>query len=171
MQTGCMAAPPDYYSQVIARDCIALHIRMSTLPAASSAALNHPEGKNPAPISTGEFALLNEMRAAHLHCRSAARTNLFDACVLPSQDNDRLRAACLEGLLKGLPQATGKSLRLLRPGERDVTFDETWLLRLVGTAASDNDSFTFLLKSRVAPWAQRSVAFLARSLTEQGNAD
>ncbi|MEL6643749.1 MAG: hypothetical protein AAFQ79_07435 [Pseudomonadota bacterium] len=114
------------------------------------------------------LALLTQVRLAALECRAAARTDLFEACALLSNDRTVARSAHADALMKCLPQATGKPLRILRPGEAEVTFDEAWILALTGSLArSDSDSFAFLLRSRVAPWARRNIGFLLSSITDQ----
>lgn len=112
--------------------------------------------------------ILNRLRILALGCRSAARTDLFEACALLSADPSVAETAHAEAFLKCLPQAIGRKVKLLRPGVEEVTFDEAWIMRLVGSASSkDDDSFGFLLRSRVAPQARRNLAYLVRSLSER----
>ena len=111
--------------------------------------------------------LLNHIRMVALNCRASARTDLFEACALLSTEKSAAKTAHAEALVKCLPQAIGKTPKILRPGVVEVSFDEAWLLRLVTSAsANDRDSFGFLLQSRVSPWARRNVGYLAKSFAE-----
>ncbi|MEM6823703.1 MAG: hypothetical protein AAF566_01215 [Pseudomonadota bacterium] len=119
-------------------------------------------------IGEAGLGILNHLRMVALECRAAARADLFEACALISTHPSLAKTAYAEALIKCLPQAIGKTPRMLRPGETEVTFDEAWIAQLVtASATKDFDSFDFLLRSRVEPWARRNVAFLVTSFSEQ----
>lgn len=112
-------------------------------------------------------AILNQLRRAARDCRAAARADLFEACALLSADRGVAQRAHADALMKCLPQALGRRPKMLRPGVAEVSFDEAWIVRMATSAAQgDGDSFAFLLRSRVPPWARRNIAFLVASLSE-----
>ena len=116
-----------------------------------------------AKVAPESRALLTHLRIVGLACRTAARTDLFKACALLTTDTQEAQTAYAETLMRCLPQAIGKRPVVYTPGTQDLSFDEAWLLRLIEAAGrEDEPSFTFLLQSRVAPHARRSITFLAR---------
>jgi len=125
----------------------------------------------PRPITTFSqqaIVLLNELRMVALKCRVAARLDLFEACAMLSNDKTKARTAYAETLMKCLEQATGKRPLFYRPGCEDISFDEAWLTRLiVASIDDDQDSFDFLLRSRVPHWARRNFAFLIHSIAAE----
>ncbi|MEM9708098.1 MAG: hypothetical protein AAF871_04845 [Pseudomonadota bacterium] len=118
----------------------------------------------------GEAALpfLNRLRLKSLDCRAAARVDLFQACALLATDRETAWAAHAEALIKCLPEALGARPIFYRPGVRDISFDEAWLLRMATAASEDDDnSFEFLLRSRVAAPHRRNMGFLIKTVSEQ----
>ncbi|SNR73396.1 hypothetical protein [Puniceibacterium sediminis] len=112
--------------------------------------------------------LLNHLRMVSLQCRSAARTDLLEACRILSSSPDVARNAHAEMLMKCLSQALEKPPLLFRPGVEEVSFDESWLLRATLVVANkDFDSFRFLLASRVPSHARRNLGFLIIGVSEQ----
>ncbi len=112
--------------------------------------------------------LLNHLRMIALECRVAAREDLFQACALLSTKRDVARDAHARALLKCLRQAVAAPVTFYRPGTTQVSFDEAWLMQaLTCKRAGDNDSFAFLIRSRVNPLYQRQVAFLLAGISEQ----
>lgn len=112
--------------------------------------------------------VLNELRQVALTCRTAARTDLFDACAVLSQTPNVARAAYAEVLMKSLAQALGTAPVVHRPQVAEVSFDEAWLLRTIAAAqADDRSSFLFLIHSRVPHAARRNLGFLMLSLSER----
>lgn len=112
--------------------------------------------------------LLNELRRTARACRSAARTNLFEACAMLSLNRDTARAAYLETLVRCLPQAINRSPVFYRPDVLERSFDEAWLMRLHDSLArADEDSFEFLLRSRVSRSARRNMVFLLSRISER----
>lgn len=105
--------------------------------------------------------LLTRIRLSALHCRVAARTDLFEACAVLSMDRETARTAHIEVLTRCLIQALGRRPVFYRPGVSEISFDEAWLMRLVETAANDDlASFTFLIRSRVLKPARRNLSLL-----------
>ncbi|RVV97437.1 hypothetical protein EKE94_12865 [Mesobaculum littorinae] len=108
---------------------------------------------------------LFHLRMAALNCRAAARLDLFRACQMLSLDRDAAATATAEALVRTLGQALHRAPRFYRPGSADISFDESWLVSLIGALQRGDDmSATFLLHSRVSPEARRSVGFLAAKL-------
>lgn len=141
---------------------------MAALTALEFKGVPRQEPGDVAPLDEASRAVLNQLRLVALDCRAAARTDLFEACALLSMNNNVARTAHADALMKCLPQATGKTPKILRPGVSEVSFDEAWIMRLVACIwRGDTDSFEFLLRSRVQPWARRNIGFLIKSLSEQ----
>ena len=110
---------------------------------------------------------VNYLRLVALDCRSAARTDFYQACAVLAQDKTAARRAYAETLVKCLPQALGARPVFYAPGEGEYSFDEAWLMRLIQSATGqDLDSFAFLIKSRVPPVAQRNLAFLVHAMAD-----
>ncbi len=111
---------------------------------------------------------LNSLRMIALDCRVAAQTDLFEACALLSNKQETAQDAHARALLKCLRQAVSNKPIFYRPGTKEVSFDEAWLMRaLVAVKSGDTDSFMFLLRSRVPKQHQRHVAFLIKGISEQ----
>lgn len=123
----------------------------------------------PSPV-LGDNALqiINHLRLVALQCRSQARLDLNQACalLLANPADAQLRHA--ETLMRGYRQAVSQRPVFFRPGAEELSFDEAWLGRLFEAVENrDDDSFSFLIKSRVPRWTQRNFAYLIRSISEQ----
>lgn len=141
------------------RYMVPLHLPTSTTPEVEGA-----PGGSPVHMRN----LLNHLRTVALACRAAARTDLFEACATLSTDRKVAKSAYAEVLMKCLSQALGATPIMFRPGVTEISFDEAWLLRLVETAQTgDEDSFSFLLRSRVPGHARRNVAGLINAVASQ----
>lgn len=128
----------------------------------------------PAPLHLSDHAMqiVNHLRMVALQCRSAAYVDLDQACALllahPADAN--MRHA--ETLMRGFRQAVDRRPVFYRPGTAELSFDEAWLGRLfTSLQAGDDDSFRFLIQSRVPRWTRRNLAFLIRSISEQFHRD
>lgn len=112
--------------------------------------------------------LINYIRVIALKCRAAPSTDMFEACSILSTDKTIARTAHAETLVRCFREATGKSPKLHRAGTEELTFDESWIARLALAAAhEDDDSFRFLIQSRVPKESRRHMAFLVRSIADQ----
>jgi len=112
--------------------------------------------------------LINHLRLVSLDCRASARTDLFEACAILSNDRNVARTAHAEALMKCLSQALGKAPKMLRPGVAEMSFDEAWLARLSDASRRRDDaSMTFLLRSRVSKNSCRSIAFLINAISDR----
>ncbi|WP_432256507.1 hypothetical protein [Limimaricola sp. AA108-03] len=105
--------------------------------------------------------LLAQMRLSALRCRSRSRIELAQACAMVGTRRDIPPETVLDALIRTLGEALGRSPRFYRPTARALSFDESWLLRLIA-ALRDDDliSATFLLHSRVPAQVRRSLVHL-----------
>ncbi|WP_217359449.1 hypothetical protein [Ruegeria arenilitoris] len=112
--------------------------------------------------------IINHLRMVALQCRSASRVDLDQACALLLADPADAHMRHAEILMRGLRQALSKRPVFFRPGTTELSFDEAWLGRLIeAVERKDDDSFRFLIRSRVPRWTQQNLAFLVRSVSEQ----
>lgn len=119
----------------------------------------------PPPFAESEFALLNRFRERAARARSARRMDLFGSCALLSGDKAAAASAYADALLRALRSGLGRTPVFFKPGEREVSDDEAWLLRLVlSVAADDRASARFLVGRMVAPATLRPILFLASGL-------
>ena len=124
---------------------------------------------NAGPNDTALTAL-NYVRLVALECRSAARTDLFQACAVLWRHKTAAQSAYVETLVKCLSQALGTKPVFFAPGVQEISFDEAWLTRLIQSShRKDYHSFRFLIRSRVPHIAQRNVAFLIHSMSDTLN--
>ncbi|MEM7547193.1 MAG: hypothetical protein AAF367_16810 [Pseudomonadota bacterium] len=73
-----------------------------------------------------------------------------------------------EGLLRILPLGIGRKLVFYKAGETACSDDEAWLLRALTCARDgDEESLTFLLRSRISRMFSRQIAFLMRNLASR----
>ena len=137
------------------------------LPDSQATSFATPRSQPGAQLSAEARARLNRLRLVTLSCRSSARTDLFEACAMLSIDPWVAQTAHAEALVKCLPQVIGRQLKFFRPGTEEVSFDEAWLIALTeAVVRDDDDSFLFLLRSRVPQHARRSVGFLIRAMAD-----
>lgn len=114
------------------------------------------------------MSIINHLRFVALQCRSAARVDLDQACALLLADPADAQMRHAETLMRGFRQAVAKRPVFFRPGTDELSFDEAWLGRLFEAVEhADDDSFRFLIQSRVPRWTQRNLAFLIRSISEE----
>lgn len=123
----------------------------------------------PAPqMADRPLAIINHLRLVALRCRSAARVDLDQACALLLADPADAQMRHAETLMRGFRQAVEKRPIFHRPGSSELSFDEAWLARLFDAIErEDDDSFRFLIQSRVSRWRQRNLAFLVLAISDQ----
>ncbi|MEM6588836.1 MAG: hypothetical protein AAF641_10340 [Pseudomonadota bacterium] len=114
---------------------------------------------------------LNKLRFFTTTCRASAYLDIHEACAVLDPNEGRAEEAQIKTLLRVMGQALGQEPVFLRPGEDATSFDERWLIAaLSARAAGDQDSFAFLICSRVEPSKRRIfgqlLAGLAQFLTE-----
>jgi hypothetical protein len=119
-------------------------------------------------MTSRSLRIINHLRLVALECRSASRVDLDHACALLLADPADAQMRHAETLMRGFRQAVSRRPVFYRPGTVDLSFDEVWLGRLFeAIERKDDDSFRFLIQSRVPRWTQRNLAFLTRSISEQ----
>ena len=119
-------------------------------------------------VSERSIWIINHLRLVALHCRSAARVDLDQACALLLADPADAQMRHVETLMRGFRQAVDKRPVFFRPGTVELSFDEAWLGRLFeAIEREDDDSFRFLIQSRVPRYTQRNLTFLIRSISEE----
>ncbi|MEJ8562162.1 hypothetical protein QTO30_13625 [Yoonia sp. GPGPB17] len=131
--------------------------------------LDVPEAPRPAHALPGEWrGVLNALRVTALGCRTAARTDLFEACALISNKENTARDAFAQALFRCLSQAVSTKPVFFQPGTVEMSFDESWLIRaLIASRTGDGDSLAFLIRSRVPKIHQRQIAFLIKGISDQ----
>ena len=109
----------------------------------------------------GLHPVLNRLRLAAMACRVAARVDLFEACAVLTVSGEEAERTYVDTFVRGLPFARGRSVRWHRPGVRELSFDEAWVMRcLTSIESADEDSLSFLLRSRIKPAQRRYIGFL-----------
>jgi hypothetical protein len=128
-----------------------------------SLALRTPE-LDPVAIPSG-IAMLRVLAPA---CRAKARLDLFQACAMLSLDRNQAAQAYAEALVRTLAQGLGRLPVLHRAGSPEMSFDEAWLAALFAARErGDDDSFTFLIRRRLACGHERHIGFLVAALAER----
>lgn len=119
-------------------------------------------------FSAPTIATLQRLRWAALHCRTLARIDPFEACRLLDLNGSKAESNFAIAIMQCLRQGLNRKPIFHRINAEDVSFDESWLLRLVYRAKNgDVDSVHFLIASRVAPPYRRSLSYLVFGLAEQ----
>jgi len=119
-------------------------------------------------LDSASLDLLNHLRWVAMECRAKPKTSLFEACALLQAPSLEARNAHAEALMRCLTEAFGQRANLYRPGTKSISFDESWLVRLVQShARGDTFSVSFLLKSRIAPENRRLIGFLTKQISDQ----
>ncbi len=119
-------------------------------------------------MSERSLRIIDHLRIVARRSRSAARVDLEQACALLLADPADAKMRHAETLMRGFRQAVSNRPVFYRPGTTDLSFDEAWLGRLFDAVEqNDDDSFRFLIQSRIPRWNQRNLAFLIRSISEQ----
>jgi len=114
----------------------------------------------PAPV---DRALLARMRLVACACRAGARVDASCNCTGSGAGT----RPCLGALVAFAPQATGRHLTFYRPGEPEISFDESWVLALIEAAGrGDDDSLHFLTIRHVVPSSRARIVFLAHGVAE-----
>ncbi|MEO0751426.1 MAG: hypothetical protein AAFY25_06450 [Pseudomonadota bacterium] len=109
--------------------------------------------------------VLNKIRFYATTCRASARLDIFEACAVLDPVETHAEAAKINTLLRVMGQAMGKDPVLLRPGEYGTSFDERWLIAALSAKLErDEDSFAFLILSRVEPSKRRIFGLLLSGL-------
>lgn len=134
-------------------------------------AVHHlPTARTP-PVShcdPAALALLNRIRFLAAACRVSARLDLHEACLRHDVRAERSEEAHLVTLIRVMGQALGTRPVFRRPGERDLSFDEAWLVSTIAARmAGDDASFAFLLTRRVEASRRRGFGMLVAGLADR----
>lgn len=126
----------------------------------------------PAPDKTvpdkATLEFLDRLRRGALDCRAKPKADLFKACALLSLDRNSDLAEFMNVLILSLSQNLGVAPVFFRPETKEISFDEAWLIRLFQSSANgDDDSFSFLIRSRTPKTAHRNLGFLIGSISDQ----
>lgn len=114
------------------------------------------------------IAVVNHLRLVALQCRALPQQDMVHACAMLALDGGEALQAHARVLMRSLPQAMHNRPILRGPGVTDYSFDESWLMGMVeALERGDDDSFVFLVKSRIHPHAQRNMAFLIRAISDR----
>lgn len=114
-----------------------------------------------------EWSMLNHIRLMALKCRSAARSDLFEACALLSMSRSTRSTGFADAFVRCWEQASNQRLRMHSPGVSELTFDELWIMSVARAHVHDDQSsFSFMIQSRVLPHARRNVAFLLARIVD-----
>ncbi|MEM7724484.1 MAG: hypothetical protein AAF376_19245 [Pseudomonadota bacterium] len=128
-------------------------LRHDVIPSAAPLALPVPDAR------------LDWLRAIAARCRCTARTDLFRACAVLSEDRSAAAKAYAEALIRAMPSGR---MTFYQPGSRDLSFDERWLLALMDAAErGDEASLTFLMARRLPRHTRRSVGVLVTNVVRQ----
>ncbi|WP_089885256.1 hypothetical protein [Citreimonas salinaria] len=111
--------------------------------------------------------VLDHLRRTARSSRCKSYVDLFGACASMSGNRQVAAQAASDVLMRCLSQALGRRPVLYREGEREMSFDEAWLMALVRSLQADDvASATFLLHSRVPKHARRNLVFLLQRVAE-----
>ncbi|MEM9577405.1 MAG: hypothetical protein AAF999_10375 [Pseudomonadota bacterium] len=118
-------------------------------------------------LSPEAVNFINHLRFISMGCRSKRSTSLFEACALLHVEKSASREAYADALMRCLDEALGKRTRLFAPGTTELSFDESWLVRLgLASAMKDEGSVDFLLRSRVGREHRRLVRYLVAQISK-----
>ena len=108
-----------------------------TLALARSFEVTEEGGHSLAPAAT---AALEKLRAMALKCRANRRLDLDRACRMLSSDSGEAGRAFASALVRTLSQGLGRAPVFYKPGSREVSFDERWLISLMAAVQHDDDA-------------------------------
>lgn len=112
-------------------------------------------------------SFLNKLRFFATTCRASAHLDIHAACAVLDPDEARAEEAQIKTLLRVMGQALGKDVVFLRPGEDETSFDERWLIAALSAKSSgDEQSFAFLVCSRVEPSKRRIFGLLLSGIAQ-----
>ena len=137
------------------------------MPALHALALAPTQPRHHADVPEDQRALLNTLRLHAVTCRAEAHLDFFAACALIDPETVMPLKDRASMLLRVLGQALPRQPIFHRPGERQLSFDERWLLSLISAHGDGNlDGVEFLLRSRVEPSKRRLLSLLVRGLAD-----
>ena len=115
-------------------------------------------------LSDVEINLLEEIRDHAKKVRSLPRIDIFKACDLVQMDFELITPEILSLFIRSLSQAFGRPINFSEAGDKNMTWDEKWLVSITSAVSrADYDSVNFLIKSAVQPVHQEQCrSFVSR---------
>ena len=115
-------------------------------------------------LSDVEINLLEEIRDHAKKVRSLPRIDIFKACDLVQIDFELITPEILSLFIRSLSQAFGRPINFSEAGDKNMTWDEKWLVSITSAVSrADYDSVNFLIKSVVQPVHQEPCrSFVSR---------
>ncbi|MEL6265979.1 MAG: hypothetical protein AAF074_01955 [Pseudomonadota bacterium] len=108
---------------------------------------------------------LDALRAIAARSRLDPRIDLDKACGLLRACPEQAAEAYALALLRAVSAVSDRRVVMHRPGVREITFDEAWVLRVLGAIESrDWDSALFCICSRIPAGRRSTIRFLAEGL-------
>jgi hypothetical protein len=126
---------------------------------------------SPDPVPTVP-PILRYIRRASARARARARLDLFGACAMLSTERDIAARAYLDTLLRTLEQGLGRAPVIYCEACPQMSFDERWIMALLDAQGRhDQDSFAFLLCSRLPRPTRRHIGFLIAGISRSATFD
>ena len=115
----------------------------------------------PQPVSVW----LDELRRLGLLTRGQPRCDIDCLCSRLHAEPGQPVETCALAFLRAISAAIGRPVVMHRPGARQTSFDEAWILRILSALkAEDWDSLAFNLGARLPRGSRSRIRFLAGSL-------
>ncbi|MDY8110828.1 hypothetical protein U0C82_16945 [Fulvimarina sp. 2208YS6-2-32] len=116
-------------------------------------------------ISAGDLDRLNRLRWLALKSKLAPKPDIERACFLLSGTQERAIEPVANAFFRGLVSHGSRTIDLHRPGTRNPSSDEIWMLRLLSAFdRGEEKEGAALVSWRVRPQGRRWMRFLAASL-------
>ena len=112
--------------------------------------------------------VVNKLRFLMIDCRKESRISIDEACKLIQIDKKKSAKYFAYNILRTLEEVIGKKPIFRNPGEKNLSFDEQWIVSLINSYKSnDLISTKFLINSRVENLNKRSyISFLIDGLVK-----
>ena len=112
--------------------------------------------------------VVNKLRFLMIDCRKESRISVDEACKLIQIDKKKSAKYFAYNILRTLEEVIGKKPIFRNPGEKNLSFDEQWIVSLIYSYKSnDQISTKFLINSRVENLNKRSyITFLIDGLVK-----
>lgn len=111
--------------------------------------------------SQSQLYKLNKLRLTAMRCRASTQVDVFEACKLLNVNETLAETHFEEALLRTLRQGLQRKPKFYSVGSSEESFDEKWLLQVLGAADTDDfASVEFLIRSRIDRRMWRSIRFL-----------
>ena len=116
-------------------------------------------------LSAPERDELNRLRWLALESRLAPRPDVERACLLLASETNVSLERFGIAFFRALSDTASRGMSFYRPGARDLSDDEIWLMRLIGAwQAGEERAAAALIAWRVEPKSRRWLRFLSASL-------